>query len=370
MAGFQKWKPVIVILSVYFVMACLNLLFKKVLDEGISHLVIVTYRLATAAVFLTPFVYFYERRRGVNVQLTATILCYLFLSALIGATLTQYLVLIGIQCTSAAFASAFVNLTPVFTFLLALPIRQESVNLRSTGGKAKVLGSLICTGGVLVLILYRGIPLTKSTYSEKFSRDVSNNLSLVATSGDKQKWIVGSVFLVLSIMCWSCWFLIQSRIGKIYPCKYSSTALMCAIGAVQSAILCFLTNRNYSIWIFRGTLPIFTVLFAGVFGSGLCYVGMSWCVEQKGPVFTSAFSPSLQIFVAIMDVAFFHEQIYLGSVIGAILVICGLYILLWGKSKETSDNSSFNKPAEAVHCTGISTNAIDILHVTNSRCPS
>lgn len=134
--------------------------------------------------------------------------------------------------------------------------------MRSTGGKAKVLGSLICTGGVLVLILYRGIPLTKSTYSEKFSRDVSNNLSLVATSGDKQKWIVGSVFLVLSIMCWSCWFLIQSRIGKIYPCKYSSTALMCAIGAVQSAILCFLTNRNYSIWIFRGTLPIFTVLFA------------------------------------------------------------------------------------------------------------
>jgi hypothetical protein len=61
MAGFQKWKPVIVILSVYFVMACLNLLFKKILDEGISHLVIVTYRLATAAVFLTPFVYFYER---------------------------------------------------------------------------------------------------------------------------------------------------------------------------------------------------------------------------------------------------------------------------------------------------------------------
>ena len=54
------------------------------------------------------------------------------------------------------------------------------------------------------------------------------------------------------------------------------------------------------------------------------------------------------------------------SVIGAILVICGLYILLWGKSRETSDNNSFNKPAEAAHCTGISTNAIDIPHATNS----
>ena len=61
MAGFQKWKPVVVILSLYFVMACLNLLFKKILDEGMSQLVIVTYRLATGAVFLMPVAYFFER---------------------------------------------------------------------------------------------------------------------------------------------------------------------------------------------------------------------------------------------------------------------------------------------------------------------
>ncbi|XP_057531825.1 WAT1-related protein At3g30340-like [Amaranthus tricolor] len=365
MAGFQKWKPVVVILSLYFVMACLNLLFKKILDEGMSQLVIVTYRLATGAVFLMPVAYFFERKRGVNVQLSRSILCHLFLSALIGATLAQYLVLLGIQCTSAAFASAFINLTPVFTFLIALLIRQESVNLRSTGGKAKVLGSLICTGGVLLLILYKGIPLNNAIHSEKSSNDGSNNSSITMI-GDKHKWILGSVFLVLGNLSWSCWFLIQSRISKIYPYKYSSTALMSAIGAVQSAILCFSTNRKFSIWVLKGTLQIFTVLSAGLFGSGLCYVGMSWCVEQKGPVFTSAFSPSIPIFTAIMDVAIFHEQIYLGSVIGAILVICGLYILLWGKSRETSDNNSFNKPAEAAHCTGISTNAIDIPHATNS----
>ncbi|KMT02724.1 hypothetical protein BVRB_8g193110 [Beta vulgaris subsp. vulgaris] len=47
----------------------------------------------------------------------------------------------------------------------------------------------------------------------------------------------------------------------------------------------------------------------GILGSGLCYVGMSWCVEQRGPVFTSAFTPSMPIYVTMMDFAFFHEQI-------------------------------------------------------------
>ncbi|XP_021760388.1 WAT1-related protein At3g30340-like [Chenopodium quinoa] len=368
MVGCQKWKPVVVILIIYFVMAVLNLLFKKILDEGKSHLVIVTYRLTTAAIFLMPIAYFYERRKGLNVKLTPPILCYLFVSALIGATLTQYLFLLGIQCTSAAFATAFVNMTPVFTFLLAILLGQESVNFKSTGKIAKVLGSLICIGGVLLLILYRGIPLNKATYS-RTSLYNANNLSMFGKIDSKHRWILGSIFLVLSILCWSGWFLLQSRIGKRYPCKYMSTALMSAFGAVQSAILCFAINRNISVWIFTGKLQIFTVLAAGVLGSGLCYVGISWCVEQRGPVFTSAFSPSIQIYIAIMDLSFFHEQIYLGSVIGSILIICGLYILLWGKSREASQENII-KLAEAVQCNESSATAIGIIHVTSSGCPS
>lgn len=61
MSGCQKWKPVVVILAVYFVMAVLNFLFKKILDKGKSHLVIITYRLTTAAIFLMPVAYFHER---------------------------------------------------------------------------------------------------------------------------------------------------------------------------------------------------------------------------------------------------------------------------------------------------------------------
>lgn len=47
-------------------------------------------------------------------------------------------------------------------------------------------------------------------------------------------------------------------------------------------------------------------------GSGLCYAVMSWCVKRRGPVFTAAFSPLIQIFAAFFDVIVLHEQIYLG----------------------------------------------------------
>lgn len=40
--------------------------------------------------------------------------------------------------------------------------------------------------------------------------------------------------------------------------------------------------------------------------------------------------------VAIIDFFFLHENIYLGSVLGSILMILGLYILLWGKNRDAS----------------------------------
>ncbi|CDP00626.1 unnamed protein product [Coffea canephora] len=61
---------------------------------------------------------------------------------------------------------------------------------------------------------------------------------------------------------------------------------------------------------------------------------MSWCVKERGPVFTSAFSPLIQVFVIIFDASLLHEQIGLGSILGSILVVIGMYTLLWGKGNE------------------------------------
>ncbi|THU59820.1 hypothetical protein C4D60_Mb07t06070 [Musa balbisiana] len=57
-------------------------------------------------------------------------------------------------------------------------------------------------------------------------------------------------------------------------------------------------------------------------------------LQKSGAVFGSAFSPLRMIIVAIMGASFLNEKIYLGGVLGAILIVIGLYSVLWGNSKQ------------------------------------
>ncbi|XP_038708666.1 WAT1-related protein At3g30340-like isoform X2 [Tripterygium wilfordii] len=308
-----------------------NVLIKKMLDDGMNHMVIVTYRQSIATIFLAPIAYFWEGKSERQAKVTASILCMLFFSALVGITLTQYLFLLGLKRTTSSLSCAILNTVPICTFVLALPFGLEKVNLKIKAGKAKVLGMLICLGGTVLLILYKGTPLTSTAHSRA---TINSNAS---TSAKKtEDWVIGSALLMAGSLFWSSWFLIQTKIGKRYPSKYSSNTILSFFGAIQSAIVCLITgSRNINMWLLKGTWQIIGALYTGMVGSGLCYLGMSWCVKQRGPVFTAAFTPLMQIFAAIFDISVLHEQLFLGSILGSVLVVLGLYILLWGKSIET-----------------------------------
>ncbi|BAT98721.1 hypothetical protein VIGAN_10004700 [Vigna angularis var. angularis] len=323
-------KAVLVMIIVNLALAFVNIFLKKVLNEGMDYFTILTYRQAISAIFLAPIACFYERER----KLEGHIICLLFISALVGVTFTQYLFLMGLEYTSATFSCAFLNMVPVFTFIMALPLGIEKVNMRKVSAKAKVLGTFVCIGGALMLILYKGMPLIKQEQDH-----IADKGTTTASASNIKKWIIGSLLLTAGCGLWSSWFLIQARISRKYPCQYSSTALLSFFAAIQSAILTLLIDRSKTKWILRGKLEILTVVYSGLVGSGLCYVAMSWCVKQRGPVFTSAFTPLLQMFVAVLDFSILQEEIYLGSVAGSVLVISGTYILLWGKSKEEEQNA-------------------------------
>ncbi|GMI98948.1 Usually multiple acids move in and out Transporters 32 [Hibiscus trionum] len=337
----QQWNTVTAMVAINFAMAITNVLIKKILDDGVSHTIILMYRQAISAVFLVPIAYFWERKS--RPKLRARVLCQLFFNALIGVTLCQYLFLIGLEYTSATFSCAFLNMVPVITFMLALPFGLEKVNIRDKAGIAKVVGTLVCIGGAMVLTLYKGKTLAGSD-SGAAVHAVNYANTLVSTKNKKERWAIGSIFLAAGTFFWSSWFLLQARIGRTFPCQYSSTAILSFFSAIQSAIISLITERDFTRWILNEKLEIITVAYVGMVGSGLCYVGMSWCVKQKGPVFTSAFIPLVQIFVAIFDFSILHGQIYFGSVIGSVLVVIGLYVLLWGKNREAEETQQLKQP--------------------------
>ncbi|PKU78532.1 WAT1-related protein At3g30340 [Dendrobium catenatum] len=323
------WKPVVVMVLVSLAFAVMNVMVKKAIDEGMNRLVLIILRQLVAALFMAPVAYVCERKA--ILKLTTEIFMYIFISALLGVSLTQYLFFIGLQYTSATFACAFLNMVPVTTFLMALPFRLERVDLKTKAGMMKIMGATVCVAGALLLTLYKGMALSSPSHSFQSSQHKeAESINHTRT----WKWILGSFALFGACSSWSSWFLVQSKILKIYPALYTSTTVMFFQSFLQVSVLNLVTQRRASVWAFSSKLEIATVLYSGLMGSGICLLASSWCIKQKGPVFTAAFNPLTQFIVGAIDLYILGEPLHLGSLLGSILVIFGLYILLWGKSKE------------------------------------
>ncbi|WVZ78280.1 hypothetical protein U9M48_026021 [Paspalum notatum var. saurae] len=290
-------------LAVCAVFAVLNTLTKMAFNKGMHITVLITLRQLTAFLFLAPIAYYRERKT--RPKMTLEISVYLFFSAVLGASLTQWLFFVGLRYTTATFACAFVNMTPMFTFLVALPFGMEKLELKTGAGIAKVIGTTVGFTGAVILALYQGPSLTRPSSS-------SSPASGANIGAHRRSWVIGSVALLAGSACWSFWFILQSRLGKKYPALYSGNALMFLLSFLQMAAVGLVTERDLSLWILRTKLQIITVLFVGIMGSGVGFLAMSWCIEQRGPVFTTAFTPLIQLIAGAINVIALHEQLHVG----------------------------------------------------------
>ncbi|XP_022862758.1 WAT1-related protein At5g13670-like isoform X1 [Olea europaea var. sylvestris] len=102
--------------------------------------------------------------RNTRPRMTLTIVCNIFLLGLFGV-LDQNLYYAGMKHTTATFATTIYNFLPVINFLLACLLRLEKVKFRSSHGQAKVFGTLVSAGGVMVMTFIKGpvigLPWTK-----------------------------------------------------------------------------------------------------------------------------------------------------------------------------------------------------------------
>ncbi|KAK9750860.1 hypothetical protein RND81_02G227500 [Saponaria officinalis] len=72
--------------------------------------------------------------------------------------------------------------------------------------------------------------------------------------------------------------------------------------------------------------------------SGILKVFISWCILQKGPLFVSSFTPLSLITMIFLGTYIWDEELYIGSILGAMTIILGLYIILrWDLKDLTTD---------------------------------
>uniref|UniRef100_A0ACD6A928 Uncharacterized protein n=1 Tax=Avena sativa TaxID=4498 RepID=A0ACD6A928_AVESA len=320
--------PVVVMVALNVVAAVMVTLVKVAMDRGLDPLVLVTLQQLTAALFLGPIALLREGKS--RPKMTLEIFAYLLASAALGAALRQYMIFVALRYTTATFVTAFSNVAPVLTFLLAAATRSETLHLRTGTGAAKLAGTLVSLAGAMVLTFYKGA-MVLTHHAPHHDHQYS---PAAAASESSRRWTLGTVAILGNCVCLSCWFLLHGRLAKKYPYVYSCNAFMSTFSFLQVAAVGLCAKRSLAAWLITDKFQILTVLYAGVVACGVSFVLLTWCIEKRGAVFVAAFVPVVQIIVSVIDFTVLHESLYLGSVLGSVLVIGGLYLLLWGKRKE------------------------------------
>ncbi|RCV23730.1 hypothetical protein SETIT_5G029000v2 [Setaria italica] len=327
--------PPVAMVLVQLGFAGMNVVSKLALDAGMSPYVLIAYRNLIAAAFIAPIAYLLESRSGAKI--TKKVLLQIFISSIFGATLNQVLYFVGLKSTTPTVACALSNTLPALTFVMAAALKMETVRPGTPAGQAKLVGTAVCVGGSMIIPFYKGpvLRLWESPIHWRFAEHTSAaSAPAAAAAGGHSGAILGDVLIIASCAAWAVWFVMQTRMAEDFSAPYTSTAIMCLMAGAQCAGVSAAMDRSLDVWKLGFDIRLYSVLYIGVVGSGIGFAIMSWCIQVRGPLYVSMFSPLLMVVVAIVGWAILGEKIRVGSAIGSVLIVAGLYMVLWGKGRE------------------------------------
>ncbi|XP_031101277.1 WAT1-related protein At3g28050-like [Ipomoea triloba] len=340
----EKALPFVLMVFVILSQVTNLIVSKMAMSRGLSSFILALYGDLLATLISLPFAFIFSRSN--NFPVTFAVLCKIFLLALVGCV-GQICEFAGTKYGSPTLATAMLNLVPGFTFVLALILRMETVNWRSSSSHAKTIGTLVSIAGAFVVTFYNGPPILNKPSS----------LPTLLFLFTQQSWILGAFLLAILALSTAIWYTFQAAILKVYPAKMIVCCFYCLFLTIQSALVSLLTVRDWSAWKIHRDITLFAVLFSGCTTAIRLYL-ISWCIGKEGPLFVSMFKPLAIVVSAVVGVIWFSDTLYLGSIIGGVIIVVGFYAVMWGKSKENitkvetlrnSASSSQNAPLLQVH---------------------
>ncbi|XP_027913535.1 WAT1-related protein At3g28070-like isoform X7 [Vigna unguiculata] len=274
--GSAKLLPFVGMMVAMLTQSGSMVVIKFAMIDDINKYVMVVYSFALSTILLLPFAFFLHRSE--RPPLTFSLLCKFFLLAFFGSAATT-MGYVGIELSSPTLGSDLLSLVPAFTFILALIFRMEEVHWRNSSSQAKVLGTITSIAGAFVVL----------------------------------NWILGGIFFIAYSLFNSMWY--------IYQC----------------GVFALIAVRDPTEWKLNFDIGLVGVLYQAIVATMISYLLFQWCVLKAGPLFCSMFSPVAMIFTVFMGAIFLGDDLSLGSLIGAVIIVVGFYGVLWGKSKEENE---------------------------------
>ncbi|KAI3959222.1 hypothetical protein MKW92_010317 [Papaver armeniacum] len=233
----RKFKPHLLMVLAHMCFTFLYFITQVAFNHGMNPHVYVTYRHVVSGLAVLPFAYFLER--NVRPKLTLALFAEIFALSLIGICLTLNMYFISMKYTSPTFIAAMINTVASLTLVIAVVLRLEVLDIRSSRGMAKILGTSVSFAGVLIVTLFKG-PAIRNLWGAV--------IRIEKNSVEHENWLKGSLLAVSSCVTWSIWYIMQAVTLKKYPAQLSLTAWMSILGAAQSAVLTAFVEHRPKAW--------------------------------------------------------------------------------------------------------------------------
>ena len=263
------------------------IVISKSVVEEVGPLVLATIRFAIAAAIFTP----YGLRKFPLRQLP---LKPLFISSFFGITVFYALLNIGLLFSTAASAGLIQGAAPIITLLLSVMVLRENLNI------PKLSGVILSVSGIFIIVL----------------------VSEGSQNGTQS--IIGHLFIIGSTVAWAIYVITSKSLVSNYP-QQVVTACHIFFGFI------FLIPFGVFESIYFSYNPvsagnILAIVFLALTSSGIAYFFWNFSVKHLSATRAGAFINLCPLVTLITAVIFLDETIGPIIIIGAALIISGLYL--------------------------------------------
>ncbi|XP_020206872.1 WAT1-related protein At5g40230 [Cajanus cajan] len=316
---------VAVMLAVELMDVIANTISKAAMKKGMNDFVFVMYSNAFGTCFLFLITLIFYRKRTLP-PLSYKIIGLLFVVGFLSCS-NQMLKFFGIDYSSPTLSSAMSDLIPAFTFILAIIFRMEKLDWKTNSSWAKSIGTLVTISGALIMSVYKGQAVINNDPSLKlFPRKLASSMEF--------DWVFGAVLLAAHSFCLSINFIVLTRIVREYPSELVVMLIRTALASILSVPAAMLSVKDLKALRLEFNMELIAIGLSAIFVLSFGSVIATWTIGKKGPVFVAMFTPLTILFAVILGITFLGDSLYIGSVIGAIMVVIGFYAVIWGKTRE------------------------------------
>ena len=259
--------------------------------KQIQPITIAFLRFLIASPFMIILLFLFKKNQLIKLR----DLHYFIILGLTGGTFLYIFQFFGIQRTTPATSAVLINTNVIFIFILSLIFLKEKITIK------KLIGIILSFFGVIFVL-----------YSQLINENIVFN----------DIFLTGCIFIILSALCWAVYSIIGKKIMKKYDSLLVITYIFIIgtlffIPFLGANIISEISNINLNGWLYL----LYLSIICSVFG----YIGWYFALEKTEASKSAIYLNFIPLFAIILSF-FYGEKITIFFILGAILIIYGVYL--------------------------------------------